>query len=129
MSEHEKRAGVEAGSTRRQALRRFWVTGVLATAGAGLSEMLLRPNPAAAATLGPTMPAATILAALPADASAGLRAAIESGCCLYYTRDEGACSPACGSGTCCYVISGCYKEGPLCITVSCTKGNFTSGSC
>lgn len=130
MSEHDECLGVQPGTTRRQALRRFWVTGVLATAGAGLSELLLVPRASATvSSLGPAVPSATILAALPADAPVGLRDAIASGCCLYYTRDEGACSPACGTGSCCYVISGCYNAGPTCIGVPCSRGNFTSGSC
>lgn len=128
MSELGEHQDVQPGSTRRQALRRFWVTGVLATAGAGLSELLVLPRTAAAATgASVQLSAATVFDALPLDAPDGLREAIAGGCCLRYTRTEGECSPACGTGHCCYKISGCYTAGPLCISVPCSTGDFTTG--
>lgn len=127
MSEHDERGDAPAGSTRRQALRRFWVSGLLATAGAGLSEIFRVPRASAATVQSVQMPISTVLAALPRDAPVGLREAIASGCCLTYTRTEGECSPSCGAGYCCYTISGCYEAGPLCINVPCSRGNFTTG--
>lgn len=127
MSEHEERGGAEHGSTRRQALRRFWITGVLATASAGLSELFMLPRAAAATLPSTQLPIATVLAALGDDAPAGLRDAIASGCCVHFYRDEGACSPACGTGYCCYTTDGCYVSGPSCISVSCSRGNFSTG--
>lgn len=127
MTEHNVRDDVQRGSTRRQALRRFWLTGVLATASTGLSELLMVPSASAATVEGVQLPVSIVLDALPPDAPVGLREAVASGCCLKYTRTEGECSPACGTGHCCYTISGCYDAGPLCISVPCSRGDFTSG--
>lgn len=117
------------GPTRRDVLRRAGSAGVLATAGAGLAELF--GSHLARADTAPTLrlPATMILNALPPDAPANLRTAIEDGCCITYTRDEGACNPACGSGFCCYhvVSKDCGIDEITCIEVSCAEGNFSTG--
>lgn len=131
LSRGDERAGgserAGATTTRRGALRRFLSAGVLATAGAGMSELLgARGAQADAAPM--RLPATMVLNALPADAPADLRAAIESGCCMNYYRDEFHCgSGGCGPGWCCYHVVGCGRDEVLCINVSCAEGNFSSG--
>lgn len=115
--------------TRRDMLRRAWSAGIFATAGAGLSE-LVGAGSARAATPTNQLPSTMILNALPPDAPAALRQAIEAQCCTTYTRDEGNCgSGGCGSGWCCYhvVSTACDIDEVVCINVSCAEGNFTTG--
>lgn len=128
MSEQEEPVSAEHDSTRREALRRFWAAGLVATVSAGLTELLLSPRVfAATAPAATQMPVSSVLSVLPAGAPPGLREAIASGCCFTYTRDEGACSPACPAGQCCYHVTGCGYDYTMCIGVSCSRGNFTSG--
>jgi hypothetical protein len=113
--------------TRREVLRGMFSTGLVATAGAGVSGLLGAP---AARAAGMQMPATMILNGLPPDAPSNLAAAIEAGCCVTYTRDEDHCSSGpCPSGYCCYhvVSSGCGVDIVTCIEVSCAEGNFTTG--
>jgi hypothetical protein len=127
MSDDHPRHGEEdARPTRRQALRRFWAVGLLATASAGIADLFM-VGPADAETSLPSVPISAALSALPADAPPGLVQAIADGCCITYTRDEGACTPSCPSGQCCYHVTGCGYNYIACIEVSCAKGNFTTG--
>lgn len=126
----ERAVARAGGSTRRDALSRFGTAGVLATVGAGLSEVV-RAGSARAATATPLrLPATMVLNALPAGEQT-VRAAIEAGCCLTYTRDEGHCgSGGCGTGACCYHVTGsgsCSVDTILCVDVACAEGNFTTG--
>ena len=70
-----------------------------------------------------------VLAALPPTASQALRHAIAAGCCVTYTVAEGHCTPACGSGACCFhvVSTDCGINSYECVNRSCDKGNFTTG--
>ena len=76
------------------------------------------------------MAVADVLGALPSDAPPELRAAIESGCCTYYTVAEGMCvEGGCGSGRCCYhvVSAACGINAYQCIAYPCSHGNFSTG--
>lgn len=117
------------GRTRRDMLKRLMSTGFAATIGAGLADLTGVTSAHAATSEVPRIPASMILNSLPANAPAALTQALASGCCIKYTRDEGHCSPKCGSGWCCYhvVSSGCGLNMVTCINVSCAEGNFTSG--
>jgi hypothetical protein len=113
--------------TRRDVLRRFGSVGLLASASAGVGELLGSP-PARAATT--QLPATMVLNALQADASPEIAQAIEAGCCLHYTRAEGQCgSGGCGNGSCCYHVTStqCAIDETVCVKVSCAEGNFTTG--
>lgn len=127
MSNHHEPDLAGSGTTRRQALRRFVMTGLMATAGAGLSELLTARGAAAAVTPTRRLSAAEALAILPADAPESLAQAIASGCCLHFTRAEGACGAPCPAGQCCYTWSGCTSGGPICLNYTCIKGNFSTG--
>jgi hypothetical protein len=131
MSESSLRRGLVSSerATRREVLRRLGSAGVLATATAGLSELFGSSSARAATTQLPQLPATLVLNALPPDAPTGLAAAIESQCCITYTRDEGHCGSPCPSGYCCYhvVSTGCGLDEVTCIEVSCAEGNFTTG--
>jgi len=122
--------GMDTRATRRDMLRRFFSTGVLATVGIGASELVGASQARASTSASTNLPATMILNALPADVSPSLVAAIEAGCCITYTRDEGNCgSGGCGSGRCCYhvVSTACGTDQVMCIDVSCAEGNFTTG--
>lgn len=122
--------GVRERTTRRDALRRIFSAGIVTTAGAGLSELLVPSGARAASPQLPQLPATMVLNALPADASPSVAAAIEAGCCITYTRDENHCgSGSCPSGSCCYhiVSSNCGLNEIACVTVTCAEGNFTTG--
>lgn len=116
--------------TRRDMLRRAWSAGIVATAGAGLSELVGVGSARAATQPTTQLPATMILNALPPDAPTALIDAIEAGCCTTYTRDENHCgSGGCGAGWCCYhvVSTACDINEVICINVSCAEGNFTTG--
>jgi hypothetical protein len=122
--------GVRERTTRRDALRRIFSAGIVTTAGAGLSELLLPAGSRAATPQLPQLPATMILNALPADISPNLANAIEAGCCITYTRDEHHCgSSNCPTGECCYhiVSNNCGIDEIACVAVSCAEGNFTTG--
>ena len=71
-----------------------------------------------------------VLAVLPRDAPAELRAAIQSGCCIQYTVSEGHCgSGGCGAGRCCYHVYGpaCQLDYYTCLDYPCSHGNFSTG--
>jgi hypothetical protein len=122
--------GARERTTRRDALRRIFSAGIVTTAGAGLSELLVPSGARAASPQLPQLPATMILNALPADASASVTAAIEAGCCITYTRDEHHCgSSNCPTGACCYhiVSANCGINEIACVAVSCAEGNFTTG--
>ena len=70
-----------------------------------------------------------VLAALPADAPAELRAAIRSNCCVHYYVSEGNCvSGGCGPGWCCYhIVSSCGPNYYSCLQHPCSYGNFSVG--
>jgi hypothetical protein len=124
----QESVSLDDGRTRRDVLRGGSRLGILATAGAGLAE-LLSPTRAGADTQLPQLPATMILNALPPDAPPDIRAAIEAGCCIHYTRDVGHCGSGCPSGSCCYrvVSTGCGINEVTCVEVSCAEGNFTTG--
>lgn len=113
--------------SRRDMLRGGGRMGVLASIGVGLGE-LVGAGRAGAATPVPQLPATMVLNALPPGAPPSIAAAIEAGCCVHYTRDEGHCG-GCPSGSCCYHItsSGCGLDEITCVAVSCAEGNFTTG--
>lgn len=117
------------GRTRRDVLKRMMSTGLVATIGAGLADLTGVTTAHAAESELPNIPGSMVLNSLSDDASAALKQAIASGCCIKYTRDEGHCSPKCGSGWCCYHVtsSGCGLNEIECVNVSCAEGNFTSG--
>jgi hypothetical protein len=122
--------GLPEGTTRRDALRRMFSAGIVTTAGAGLSELLVPVGARAASPQMTQLPATMVLNALPADASPDVSAAIEAGCCITYTRDEHHCgSGSCPTGSCCYhvVSTGCGLNEVICVEVSCAEGNFTTG--
>ncbi len=130
MVDRISRARANEKPTRRDMLRRAWSVGVLATAGAGVSELIGAGSACAAATQTTRLPATMILNALPADAPAAIRQAIEAGCCVHYTLDEHNCgSSHCPSGQCCYHVtsSDCGVDYITCIEVSCAEGNYSTG--
>lgn len=118
----------EQNITRRGVLRRITSIGAVATVGAGMSELVGLGTARAVTPAATKLPATMVLNALPPGADA-VRAAIEASCCITYTRDEGKCSPACGSGWCCYHVtsSDCGLNTIECIEISCAEGNFTTG--
>lgn len=122
--------GLGEKPTRRDMLRRAWSAGILATAGAGLSELVGAGTARAATPQLPQLPVTLILNALPADAPSALRDAIDAGCCTTYTLDEHHCgSNNCPSGYCCYhvVSTGCGINEVVCLEVSCSEGDFSTG--
>jgi hypothetical protein len=94
-----------------------------------MSELVASSSARAATSQLPQLPATMILNGLPPDAPQALIDAIEDGCCITYTRDEGQCGGPCGTGWCCYhvVSSGCDINEVICVNVSCAEGNFTTG--
>jgi len=130
----EQQPGSYVGSTRRDTLRRLGSLGAFATIGAGLADLLGTAAARADSTTTPTnqLPATMVLNALPPGEQV-VRAAIEATCCLTYTRDEGQCgSGGCGTGACCYHVTGsgggsCNVNEIICVDVSCAEGNFTTG--
>jgi hypothetical protein len=122
--------GTSEKPTRRDMLRRVWLAGVFATAGAGVSELLGTGSARAAAAQTTQLPATMILNALPTNAPPAIRAAIDAGCCVTYTLDEHHCgSGSCPSGYCCYhvVSTDCGLDEVACIEVGCSTGNFSTG--
>jgi hypothetical protein len=123
---------VDALRNRRDVLRGVASIGAVATVLAGASELLGAQSARAAAgsaTSATQLPATMVLNALPPDAQA-IRAAIEAGCCVTYTRDEGHCGAGgCGTGECCYHVTSpaCALDQVKCVAVSCAEGNFTTG--
>ncbi len=120
---------LEERATRRALLMRIGSAGALATVGAGLAELVGSGSARAATTQLPQLPATMVLNALPPDAPAVMRTAIEDQCCITYTRDEGHCGSGCPSGSCCYhvVSKSCGLNEIACVEVSCAEGNFTTG--
>jgi hypothetical protein len=117
-------------SSRREVFRRCGLAGITGLIGAGLAE-LVGAVPVRAASSVQQLPATMVLNALPPGEQT-VRAAIEAGCCLTYTRDEDRCgSGGCGSGACCYHVTGsgsCSGTNEIiCVDVSCAEGNFTTG--
>lgn len=119
----------DARPTRRGALRRFFAAGVFATAGAGVLELLGQSTARASEVPVQRLPAELVLKALPADVPAELVAAIESGCCTYYYRDEWHCGGPCPTGSCCYhiVSYNCGIDIVACVEVNCSTGDFSTG--
>jgi hypothetical protein len=119
------------GETRRDTLRKLGRLGAFAVIGTGIGDLLGTAPARAAGTVTTTnqLPATMVLNALPPDEQI-VRSAIENGCCLTYTRDEGHCSPSCGAGSCCYHVvgsNGCTTNEVTCVAVGCATGNFTTG--
>jgi hypothetical protein len=116
-------------STRRDALRRIGSAGMLATVSAGLLDLLGAIPAGASTATSSQLPATMVLNALGPNAPAGLSVAIQSGCCVHYTRDEGACGSPCPSGSCCYHVTSttCGLDSTGCVDVNCAEGNFTTG--
>jgi hypothetical protein len=118
------------GLTRRGVLRRFLSAGLFTTAGVGLTQLITPASSRAATSELPRLPSTMVLNALPSDAPAGLREAIEAGCCITYTLDEHHCgNSSCPSGECCYHIQStdCGLDYVTCLAVSCAEGDFSTG--
>lgn len=127
--------------TRRTMLRRIGAAGMMATAGAGVAQLIgttsaraAQGQPLPQSVLGPVptviRSAEPILNAMDPATAATIRAqmAANAGCKVCWYVDEGNCDAAhCPDHGCCYYHTGCGGYGVDCIpNFSCAHGNYCS---